>query len=535
MPFGLSNAPATFNRLMIDLFREWLDNCVLVFLDNILVYSKTREEHEQHLCQVLEILRTSKLYAKRSKCLFFVEKVAYLGFIVSKDGISPDPAKVEAVVKWLISQRVLEVRGFLGLTGWCRIFIQDYALICKPLTELTLIDENSSRRISPDPAKVEAVVKWPISQRVLEVRGFLGLTDFEKTFEVIVDACAKGVGGILRQEGHPIPYKSRQLRIHERNYPTHDLKLLAVVHSLKKWRHYLLSQIFELVIDHKSLKWIFTQPELNMRQRRWVEYLQEFNFKIKFRPGKENQAADALIRRIATLAISLLSSSLPEEVQQKIQLDDYFGPLIREIQAQSKREYLTDFILTDGLLYYKQRMCIPFDMRSQILIEAHDNPLAAHPGYHKMFSNLKRDCFWLRKKKDTLDYVQRCLICQKTKAERVKIPGKLQPLDIPQMKWECISMDSITGLPKTTGNYDSIFVIVDKLIKVAHLILVKQTATAADIAQVFVKEIVRLHGVLAKIIRDRDAKFTSKFWQAMFQSLGTQLNLSTAYHLEKDG
>ncbi|MCO5566565.1 hypothetical protein L7F22_020242 [Adiantum nelumboides] len=138
-------------------------------------------------------------------------------------------------------------------------------------------------------------------------------------------------------------------------------------------------------------------------------------------------------------------------------------------------------------------------------------------------------------KKDTSDYIRRCLICEKTKAERVRIPGKLHPLDIPQMKWESISMDFFTGLPKTTGKYDSIFVIVDKLTKVAHLIPVKQTATAADIAQVFVKEIVRLHGIPARIISDRDAKFTSKFWQAMFQSLGTQLNLSTAYHPETDG
>ncbi|MCO5566311.1 hypothetical protein L7F22_019988 [Adiantum nelumboides] len=310
---------------------------------------------------------------------------------------------------------------------------------------------------------------------------------------------------------------------------------LAVVHALKKWRHYLLSQIFELVTDHKSLKWIFIQPDLNMRQRRWVEFFQEFNFEIKFRPGKENQTADALSRRVVTLAISLLSSSLPEEVQQEIQLDTYFGPLIQEIQAQSKREFLTDFTLTDGLLYYKRWMCILLKMRTQILTEAHDNPLAAHPEYHKMFATLKRNFFWPRMKKDTLDYVRRCLICQKTKAERVKIPGKLQPLDVPQMKWECLSMDFVTSLPKTTRNYDYIFVIVDKLTKVAHLILVKQTATAADIAQVFVKEIVRLHGVPARIISDRDAKFTSKFWQAMFQSLGTQLNLSAAYHPETDG
>ena len=144
--------------------------------------------------------------------------------------------------------------------------------------------------------------------------------------------------------------------------------------------------------------------------------------------------------------------------------------------------------------------------------EAHETPLAAHPGYHKMFAQLKQNFFWPRMKKDTLEYVKKCLTCQKVKAERVKIPGKLQPLDIPKMKWECISMDFITGLPKTTGNFDSIFVVVDKLTKVAHIIPVKTTTTAADIAHIFVKEIVRLHGNPARIVSDRDAKFTSRFW-----------------------
>ncbi|MCO5563838.1 hypothetical protein L7F22_017487 [Adiantum nelumboides] len=204
----------------------------------------TREEPAQHLRQVLEILRTAKLYAKHGKCLFFVEKVAYLGFIVSKDGISPDLAK-------------------------------DYALISKLFTELTEIDETFIWTEKRDFAFNEL-------KNLSANSPIFKLLDFEKIFEVIVDACAKGVGGILRQEGHPITYESRQLCIHERNYPTHDLELLAVIHALKKWGHYLLSQIFELVTDHKSLKWNFTQPELNMRQRRWVEFLEEFNFEIKF-------------------------------------------------------------------------------------------------------------------------------------------------------------------------------------------------------------------------------------------------------------
>ncbi|MCO5591806.1 hypothetical protein L7F22_045798 [Adiantum nelumboides] len=181
MSFDLTNAPATFNRFMTDIFQEVLDNFVFVFFDDILVYSKTKKEHEQHLRQVLEILRTAKLYAKRSKCLFFVEKVAYLGFIVSKDGISLDPAKVKAVVKWPILQSVSKVRGFLGLTGWCKIFIQNYALISKPLTELTQIDEifiwTKKRDFAFNKLK-NRLAKSPV----------LKLPDIEKTFEVIIDA-----------------------------------------------------------------------------------------------------------------------------------------------------------------------------------------------------------------------------------------------------------------------------------------------------------------------------------------------------------
>ena len=272
-----------------------------------------------------------------------------------------------------------------------------------------------------------------------------------------------------------------------------------------------------------------------MRQRRWVEFLQEFSFEIKFRPGKQNQAADALSRRVVALAISLVNSTLPDEIQQNILEDEFFGPLIKEIQEQSDKKHLEEYTLKEGLLFYRARMCIQTTLPLQILKEAHESPLAAHPGYHKMFASLKENFFWPRMKKDALGFTRKCLVCQKVKAKRVKIPEKLQPLDIPQMKWECISMDFITGLSKVAGNFDSIFVVVDKLTKVAHLIPTRTTASATDIAQLFVREIVRLHGVPARIISDRDVKFTSNFWKAMFQSLGTLLNLSSAYHPKIDG
>ena len=186
------------------------------------------------------------------------------------------------MVKWPIPRSVSKVRGFLGLTGWCRIFVKEYTFIFAPLTQLTKKDEAFIWSDLRDQAFNQL-------KQILASEPVLKLPDFDKTFEVIVDACGQGIGGILQQDRHPIAYESRQLRIHEKNYPTHDLELLAVIYALKKWRHYLLSQTFELVTDHKSLKWIFTQPDLNMCQRRWVEFLQEFSFEIKFRPGKKKK------------------------------------------------------------------------------------------------------------------------------------------------------------------------------------------------------------------------------------------------------
>ena len=212
------------------------------------------------------------------------------------------------------------------------------SLITEPLTQLNRKSEDFVWSKFRDQA-------FNLFKEILASEPVLKLPNFEKTFEVIVDACGQGIGGILQQDHHPIAYESRQLRIHEKNYPTHDLEFLAVVHALKKWRHYLLSQVFELVTDHMSLKWIFTQPDLNMRQRRWVEFLQEFTFEIKFRLGKENQAANALSRTMVALAISLANSTLPKEIQQEILLDNFFGPLIDEIQGQRKSRNLEDYIL----------------------------------------------------------------------------------------------------------------------------------------------------------------------------------------------
>ena len=251
MPFGLTNAPATFNCLMSDIFRKHLDDFVLVFFDDILVYSKDPEHHELHVRHVLDLLRQHKLYAKKSKCTFSSEKVEYLGFIISKDGVATDPAKVEAVKNWPSPKNIREVRRFLGLTGWYRVFIPSYARIASPITSTLKKNKVFTWTRSAEEAfnlLKQALISVPI----------LALPNFAKPFLVTTDANGQAIGGVLSQEGKPIAYESRKLHTHELIYPTHDLKLLAVVHAPKLWCHYLLGKPFTIKTNHKSLKWIFT-------------------------------------------------------------------------------------------------------------------------------------------------------------------------------------------------------------------------------------------------------------------------------------
>ncbi|GJT22284.1 putative nucleotidyltransferase, ribonuclease H [Tanacetum coccineum] len=269
MPFGLTNAPAVFMDLMNRIFHEYLDKFVIVFIDDILVYSKSEEEHERHLRIVLEILRQKKLYAKFSKCEFWLQQVAFLGHIVSADGIIMDPSKVEAITKWPRPTTVTEVRSFLGLAGYYRRFVEGFSRLALPLTQLMRKGEKfvwtDERQESFEELK-RRLVSAPI----------LTLPSGSGGFQIYSDASKKGLGCVLMQHGKVIAYASRQLKPYEVNYPTHDLELAAVVFALKIWRHYLYGEACDIFTDHKSLKYIFTQRELNMRQRRWLELLKDY-------------------------------------------------------------------------------------------------------------------------------------------------------------------------------------------------------------------------------------------------------------------
>ncbi|WVZ84791.1 hypothetical protein U9M48_031779 [Paspalum notatum var. saurae] len=272
MSFGLTNAPAFFMYMMNSVLMNELDKFVVVFIDDILIYCKNEKEHEEHLRIVLTRLREHKLYAKFSMCAFWLKEISFLGHILSEKGVAVDPSKVEDVLNWEQPEIVTEIRSFLG-------FLKN----AKPMTSLT--KKNAKYVWSPNCEEAFQTLK-----KLLTSAPVLAQPDVTKPFDVYCDASSNGLGCVLMQEERVIAYASHQLRKHEVNYPTYDLEIAAIVHALKIWRHYLLGNTCHIYTDHKSLKYILTQPELNMRQR-------HYDLEIHYHPGKANVAADALSRR----------------------------------------------------------------------------------------------------------------------------------------------------------------------------------------------------------------------------------------------
>ena len=251
---------------------------------------------------VLGIFKEHKLYRKLSKCEFWLDEVQFLGHVISAQGIAVDPSKIETVVKWERPQTITEVRSFLGLIGYYRRFVEGFSKMVSPLTQLTSRDQ-------PFSWTDECEVYFEDMKRRLTTAPILAIPDTTKMFEVYCDASYQGLGCVLMQEKRPVAYASRQLKVHKKNYPTHDLELAAVVFALKTWRHYLYGSKFQVFSDHKSLKYLFDQKKLNMRQRRWMEYLKDYDFELLYHPGKANVVADALSRKrvhISTMMVKEL-------------------------------------------------------------------------------------------------------------------------------------------------------------------------------------------------------------------------------------
>ncbi|GJS16837.1 putative reverse transcriptase domain-containing protein [Tanacetum coccineum] len=544
MPFGLTNEPAVFMDLMNRVCKPYLDKFVIVFIDDILIYSKNKKEHEEHLRTILELLKKEELYAKFSKCEFWIPKVQFLGHVINSEGIHVDPAKIESIKDWVSPKSPTEIRQFLGLAGYYRRFIEGFSKIAKPMTKLT---QKKVKFVWGD--KQEAAFQT-LKQKLCSAP-ILALPEGSEDFVAYCDASIKGLGAVLMQRDKVIAYASRQLKIHEKNYTTHDLELGAVVFALKIWRHYLYGTKCTVFTDHKSLQHILNQKELNMRQRRWLELLSDYDCEIRYHPGKANVVADALSRkeRIKPLRVRALVMTigldLPKQIlnaqtearkPENIKNEDVGGMLVEN--SKDPEKFRTEKLepRADGTLCFNGRSWLPCygDLRTVIMHESYKSKYSIHPGYDKMYQDMKKLYWWPNMKANIATYVSKSLTCAKVKAEHQRPSGLLVQPEIPQWKWDNITMDFVTKLPKSSQGYDTIWVIVDRLTKSAIFVPMRETDPLEKLERMYLKEVVTRHGIPVSIIYDRGPRFASHFWRSLQNTLGTSLAMSTAYHLETD-
>ena len=525
MPFGLTNAPSTFMRLMNEVLRSFIGRFVVVYFDDILIYSRSLEEHLDHLRAVFNALRDAHLFGNLEKCTFCTDRVSFLGYVVTPQGIEVDQAKVEAIHSWPVPCTVTQVRSFLGLAGFYRRFVKDFSTIAAPLHELT---------------KKGATFTWAAAQQdafntlkdKLTHAPLLQLPDFNKTFELECDASGIGLGGVLLQEGKPVAYFSEKLSGPSLNYSTYDKELLALVRTLETWQHYLWPKEFVIHSDHESLKHIRSQAKLNRRHAKWVEFIESFPYVIKHKKGKENIIADALSRRYTMLSQLDFKIFGLETIKEQYAHDNDFKDVL--LNCQEGKTW-NRFVLTDGFVFRANKLCIPASsVRLLLLQEAHGGGLMGHFGVKKTEDILAGHFFWPKMRRDVERFVARCTTCQKAKS-RLNPHGLYMPLPVPSAPWEDISMDFVLGLPRTKKGRDSVFVVVDRFSKMAHFIPCHKSDDATHVADLFFREIVRLHGVPNTIVSDRDAKFLSHFWRTLWAKLGTKLLFSTTCHPQTDG
>nr|GEY09738.1 putative reverse transcriptase domain-containing protein [Tanacetum cinerariifolium] len=472
MSFGLTNAPAVFMDLMNRVCKPYMDKFVIVFIDDILIYSKDKKEHKEHLKAILELLKKEEF-----------------------QGIHVDPTKIKSVKDWASPKSPMEILQFLGLAGYYRRFIEGFLKIAKPMTKL---------------AQKKVKFEW-------------GSEDFI----LYCDASIKGLGAVLMQREKVISYASSQLKIHEKNYTTHDLELGAVVFALKIWRHYLYGTKCTVFTDHKSLQHILDQKELNMRQQRWLELFSDYDCDIRYHPGKENVVDDALSRKeqepplrvralVMTIGLDLpkqiLNAQTEARKSENIKKEDVGGMLVENSRDPEKVRTKKLEPRTDGTLCLNGRSWLPCygDLRTVIMHESYKSKYSIYPGSNKMYRDMKKLYWWPNMKADIATYVSKCLTCAKVKAEHQRPSGL------------------VVG-------YDTIWVIVDRLIKSAIFIPMRETDSMEKLARMYLKEVVARHGIPVSIICDRDPRFTSNFWRSLQKALGTSLDMSIAYHPETDG
>jgi hypothetical protein len=587
MPFGLCNALGTFQHYMNDTFREFLDKFLIIYLDDLLIYSDTLAEHKRHVRMVMEKLHEAGLYLKPSKCQFYVQEVSFLGFIVGPDGVKMDPSKVSAITSWPAPQSVHDVRVFLGLANFYRRFIKHFSKIANPISSLLKKEKkfhwNGEAQKAFDTLK-NAFTSAPI------------LRHFDPSLPTVVetDASDYALGAIVSQRDpvdgllHPITFHSRKFQPAEQNYEIYDKEMLAIVETLDRYRHYFegLGQKTTVFSDHRNLLWFTETRVYSRRQVRWAEKLSRYDFVIIFRPGRQSGKPDALSRRpdytsgddsaartltflkphhvdtsllggqpvlptyslnsnvvSGTLVGAEIDKDLLELIRSNLENDDFISPYLpflkndRRPRTPDIDKILRNYVISpDGLVLKDGLVYIPDDeaTKVQILQQCHDSKTSGHLGQKNTMEHVSRNYFWPGMRRFINDYVRTCDTCARNKVPRHRPHGLLHPLPIPTNAWKSVSMDLIVELPPSSG-LNSILVCVDRFTKMAHFIPTNSDVTAEQAAKLYLNNVFKLHGLPGDIVSDRGQQFTSRFTRRLLDLCDVKGNHSTAYHPQSDG
>ena len=561
MPMGGSNAPATHQRRMTDALRHLIGKICHVYLDDIIIWSQTLEEHEENVAKVLEALRAAKLYCNPDKSTLFATEISFLGHVISASGISADPRKTDKVWNWPQPRTSLNVRGFLGLTRYLSAFLPALAEHTSVLTPLTNKECDKVFPVWTDAHQraFEAIKRLVTGTDCLTV---IDYNDPTKKIFLTTDASDRRTGAILSfgdtwETARPVAYDSYQLNPAEKNYPVHEKELLAIVKALKKWRGSLLGVPFKIYTDHRTLEYFQSQKDMSRRQSRWSMLMADFDYEIIYIRGEDNSAADALSRMpdeepsaafaacalartrsphpnpllsAATLTVSA-DESLLTSIKDNYATDNFCKQLLEGIRAGS----ITGAHEENGLLYVGGRLVIPRELKVRELLYhlAHDT--LGHFGFDKSYESLRNSYYWPNMRRDLeVAYIPSCSECQRNKDRTTRPTGPLHPLPVPDNRFDSVALDFIGPLPEEDGK-DTILTMTDNLGADIQLIPIHSSYTAEQVAATFFDEWYCENGLMRHLISDRDALFTSALWEALHKLTGVKLKMSTAYHPETDG
>ena len=567
MFFGLTNSPATFQTMMNDILHDLImEGVVSVYLDDILIYTKTREEHRHVTRLVLERLRKYRLYLRPEKCEFEKTKIEYLGVIISHNQVEMDPVKVAGVAQWPAPTNKKEVSAFLGFTNFYRRFIEGFSHIARPLFDLTCKD--TAFAWSPEAEAAFSTLKQRITSSPI-----LTLPDDLCPFRVEADSSDFATGAVLSQQSaedgkwHPVAFYSKSLSSVERNYEIYDKELLAVIRALEEWRHFLegAQHPVEIWTDHKNLEYFRIARKVNRRQARWSLYLSRFDFTLHHRPGTSMGRPDALSRRadhddgtsdnegvvllkpqsfvvaaLSGLTVAGEEVGIVDDIKSAIresELDEPASRVVKELKKGNTRSVRSaEWDQHDGLLFFRGKVYVPpsKELRRRIVAQHHDSRVAGHKGRFKTLELVTRNYWWPQMSRFIGQYTSTCDLCQRVKPRRRLPAGQLHPTETPKERWSRISVDFIPELPDAHG-FDNIMVVVCRLGKRAHFIPCHTTINAIGAARLYYTHIWKLHGLPDDVLSDRGPQFVGEFTRELYRLLGITLSASTAYHPQTDG